>query len=253
MLANPLFINGTSSKHSYIVIARRGDVVLGLRPLGLAPGKVMGLEDRTILQVRLRSAKITPEIEQALQSGDNVVSFSKATGYADAWPKIQFSKLDDQRASMILLTPIRGDITGSNKYEMLEKLIKGQFVEALASKVCDLAEPEHVVVRSMLVADHIRKTLKLLPDQLVTLQKLSALDGENKKYLDDLPEEPVTDSVVFAKLKEMQAVISQSEQLQAQDIGPDEEDEEDEEVKGEEGPEADDADKVVSITKKDAD
>src|ERR1700746_2991202 len=48
-------MRGTEKHPDYVVVGRRGDIVLGFKMLGLIPGRVMGMPERSYLHGRLRS------------------------------------------------------------------------------------------------------------------------------------------------------------------------------------------------------
>lgn len=220
MLSTPLFIDGTSSSKTYIVMARKGDLVLGLRPLGLVDGSMVGMDGRVILQVRLRSAAITPEIEEILGAPEDggVVQFSKVTGKADAWPAIQFGKIDTTRASMILLTPIRGSLKKGEAGATLAKIAKGSFIEQLIQKVADLAGPDFAVSRVGPVSTYIRETLKLTYEDGEKYEKMGDLELQQQDYANSLPEEPIADTVAFAKLKQMAEMLKPAAEAEVHEV-----------------------------------
>jgi hypothetical protein len=70
-----LLMDGTASQQSYAIMARRGDVFLGIKFSGLADGAQFGLPDKTYLNVLLRSARdeaLAAELDLE-KPADNVV------------------------------------------------------------------------------------------------------------------------------------------------------------------------------------
>ena len=65
------FMDGTNSQSSYVAVARRGNIFLGVRFTGLSDGKQMGVDGTTYLHVRVRSArdrvKFMPAIRKTRQ------------------------------------------------------------------------------------------------------------------------------------------------------------------------------------------
>jgi hypothetical protein len=107
------FIDGTSSQHSYAVVARRGHVFLGIKFLGLADGDQMGVPGKTYLHARVRSARDQGLAEKLdlESSADNVINlFQPQLALDEAWPGFTFGKIDTERASLILGMFINGSL-----------------------------------------------------------------------------------------------------------------------------------------------
>jgi hypothetical protein len=106
---NQRFILGTEGKPDYLVLAERGGVVLGFKPVVLPLVKV-GTLAGIFVGFRLRSAHAQGVTAKPVDGAENVVSFQKKLGLTEAWPAIKFSKVDDARASVVVGNPY--EVTG---------------------------------------------------------------------------------------------------------------------------------------------
>jgi hypothetical protein len=148
------FIDGTSSQHSYAVVARRGHVFLGVRFLGLADVDQIGVPGKTYLHARIRSAR-----DQALadkldleSSADNVISlFPPQLALDEAWPGFTFEKIDAHRASLILGMFINGSLIDDTDV-VIARIEEASLFRKLVDCVIDQAGLEHSITRAKLVA-----------------------------------------------------------------------------------------------------
>jgi hypothetical protein len=72
-------MDGTSSPQGYAIMARRGDVFLGIKFSGLAEGAQFGMPDKAYLNVLLRSARdeaLAAELDLE-KPADNVVHLAQ--------------------------------------------------------------------------------------------------------------------------------------------------------------------------------
>ena len=83
------------------MIARRGDIFLGIKLTGLMDGSKLGLPGKTYLHARVRSAR-NPELAEQLGQDNAVSLFGQNLAPEAAWPNFTFAKIDDKRASLVL-------------------------------------------------------------------------------------------------------------------------------------------------------
>ncbi len=143
--ANIKFIDGTSSTQSYAVIARRGDIVLGLKLNGLHDGKLMHMSGKTYLSARVRSAR-APGLF-ADEEGSNVVQLGEQTlTLAEAWPNLAFDKVSEDRASCGVGLFIRGSLA-TDPEVVRARIDEQDFLGKLLAYVAEKAGEENVVVQ----------------------------------------------------------------------------------------------------------
>jgi hypothetical protein len=104
-------MDGAESRHSYLVIARRGSILLGIKFSDLIDGERLGVPGTTYVHARLRSAR-DPALAAQLDAGmSNVLSLSdQQLGLDAAWPALPFEKVDHGRASLAIGAFIRGSL-----------------------------------------------------------------------------------------------------------------------------------------------
>ena len=120
----------------YFVVARRGAIRLGLRPLCFLP------EDAApLISCRLRSAWSTPPAGPVAPRH-----------LLQAWPALQFHKADTQRASTVWLL----DLTPTSPAGLRQRLIEEAFAPKLAAYLlhccgdgCDWVVP-HAVLATLI-------------------------------------------------------------------------------------------------------
>jgi hypothetical protein len=131
----------------YFPFARKGDVLLGIQPLGLMPGAKFGVEGTAYFGLRLRSAPSHGLFadEDALKK---VVKFSKEPeNLWDAWPKVTWEKKNDQRASTVIGTFIPGGLEDDGAFTTLMGGMVG-LSGKLVDYLVELAGPENLIYGS---------------------------------------------------------------------------------------------------------
>jgi hypothetical protein len=157
-------IDGTSSHKSYMVIGRRGEILLGIKMYGLTPGENMGVAGKTYLFARVRSCRDKVASEQmdniAGIADTNVVSIAdKDLNLVNAWPDFEFEKTNDDghdRASLAVGVFIRGSLS-EDPETVLERLEKVDMFQALAEYVVKTAGPQYAVQTPRMIAKWLRE------------------------------------------------------------------------------------------------
>ncbi|MBV8590197.1 MAG: hypothetical protein JO212_09080, partial [Acetobacteraceae bacterium] len=98
--ADMKMMRGTNHTPDYLVVARLGDIGPGVKILGILPGKLMGFPDRAYLHVRIRSAHAGDLFAES-DAAAGVTQFPMQLDLDEAWPNIEFAKVDTKRASTI--------------------------------------------------------------------------------------------------------------------------------------------------------
>lgn len=144
------FINGTETVKSYAALARRGDIFLSLKFLGVSAGAKIGAVGVSYLQVRVRSAR-DPALAAMLDKKKapcTVISLAeKQLSLGEAWPNFQFAKVDHQRASVGIGMFVHGDLdtqadivaTRIKEAKLLHKLV--DYVSTQAGTDNCIADP----------------------------------------------------------------------------------------------------------------
>lgn len=148
------FLDGSSSTESYLIIALRGDVALGIRPLGMDDGSTMGGPGNSYLHARLRSAKapIGMAAQYAADSDHNVVKlFDQKLSLQEAWPNIWFDKVGEDRCSTIFGAHLPGSITTEPEL-VLQQIEEEDFLGKMARFVVETAGVENMILRPTAIA-----------------------------------------------------------------------------------------------------
>jgi hypothetical protein len=169
-------MDGTSSKQSYAVVARRGDVFLGIKFSGLAEGAQFGLPDRTYLSVLLRNARnqdLATELDLK-RPADNVVEFVQPQlGLDAAWPNLSFDRVDDERASVMVGLFIHGSLD-KDIPDILARIRNGDLFRKLVAHAIAAAGPENCIVKEETAASWLSHqaapTLRELRKRFVVAQ-----------------------------------------------------------------------------------
>jgi hypothetical protein len=148
------FLDGSTSLSSYAVIARRGNIFLGVKFCYLVDGSQLGAPGRSYLYVSLRSARdqaLAAELDQKA-GGENVVHLSdQHLALADAWPAITFEKIDPTRASTLLGMFIAGSLPDKT-HEVIGRIREGDLLRKLLDHAIALAGAVNCIAKPDIVA-----------------------------------------------------------------------------------------------------
>ena len=128
---------GTQGRQDYLVIARNGNAVLGVKPNAIAKGSSLGLPGTMWLGVRIRAASAEGVFDP--QHASNVVHLSKKfEHYGEAWPNIHWENIDAIRSSSEIGIFLRGSLDGTEaEIESVLDQIRGG---KIAHKLMDYLE-----------------------------------------------------------------------------------------------------------------
>lgn len=124
------FIVGSEGGMDYLVVAINKDVCLGVKPvLGAIPPVTPGGSVQLFVGARIRAARMQEQPNSVVEIG-NLTAISSPLGFQEAFPDIQFQKVNKQRASTELgvLLPFTPWIKGSTT----ESIQKVQYHQKLA-------------------------------------------------------------------------------------------------------------------------
>lgn len=117
----PILIPGTTSGGSYYPFARKGDMVLSVKPESIQPGEQLGVPCTTYFAVRLRASRDGSLIDGV--SSSNIVTIANAAMKfpGKAFPLVEWEKEDTTRASCIVGVFLEGSFDPRAK-ELFEKM-----------------------------------------------------------------------------------------------------------------------------------
>lgn len=215
-------MDGSSSRQSYAIVARRGDVFLGIKFCGLAEGREFGLPDKAYLHVLLRSARnedLAAELDFN-KASDNVVQFQPQLALDAAWPNLSFERVDNERASIMVGLFIQGSLD-KDIPDVLARIRKGDLCRKLVAYAIAAAGPENCIVKEETAASWLSHqaapTLRALRKNFVTKQAMVATREEfgamikdqgeliapHKQHLGAMFQKHVQDRLMSLQLREM--------------------------------------------------
>jgi hypothetical protein len=177
-------IDGTGSHQSYGVVARRGNIFLGVKFSGLTDGARFGLPGTTYLHVRLRSARVV-ELAALLDSTkDQAKIFNiclHQLSLDGAWPSLSFEKVDAERASLAIGLFIHGSLTADTA-TVITRIQQGDLFRKLIAYVAAAASQENCIVDasalSHWLANQAKPMLNALKKKLAIEQMTKAAHQE---------------------------------------------------------------------------
>ena len=192
------FLDGTASTGAYLIVALRGDVALGIRPLGMVDGAAMSVPGKTYLHARLRSARAPVGMAaQYADDGSQVVKLAdQKLGFDEAWPELDFAKLDDSRASTIIGVFLRGSLKTEPEV-VLQRLEEQDFLLKMAEYVAERAGHDNLVLRPMAIAAWLHEQLD---PGIAKLKAQVAASAEFAQHVEDNVELFGFQSALLAKL-----------------------------------------------------
>jgi hypothetical protein len=89
-MADFMMIRGTGGQLDYLAFAYKGNHALGVKPLPIAPGHILGVPDTLYFGARVRGV-VAGDLFAGQQ--DNIVPFSKAESPSEEWPDVPWEKI----------------------------------------------------------------------------------------------------------------------------------------------------------------
>ena len=144
----PKMMRGSSGKFDYFAFARKGDVVLGIKPEGAAAGEGFGVKGTVYFAARLRSAPSHGLFAEE-DAAKKVVTLQKQPeNLWDAWPGVTWMNKSQERASTTVGVFIRGSFNPSKPEQMeqlLENIGEGKLTSKMAEYLIQLAGEENAI------------------------------------------------------------------------------------------------------------
>jgi hypothetical protein len=149
-------MEGSSTGPTYLPIARKGNVLLGVKPWGLADGGRYGCPQTTYFVAHLRSA---PEngLFADEDHGQKVVKLQpNPPNLWDAWPGIDWQSKSKARASTNIGILLRGQFNGDDddlQATLLNQIKDGQLSKKMAAYLVKLAGPDNLILSERKITD----------------------------------------------------------------------------------------------------
>jgi len=151
--SNLKMMRGSGGAMDYAVVARKGNMAFGVKPLAAMPGAARGLPGTTYFVVRVRAAPAGDLFDEG-EEGNVVKLGQKFKLPREAWPNIEWMKTDKDRASTILSMFVKGTLGAGPELEQLlldnikdkavGKKLTDQLVELVGADNL-VAKPRHLV------------------------------------------------------------------------------------------------------------
>ena len=156
----PQLMSGSFSSESYLMVAKRGDVALGLKIAGIGSDPT-GNPKRSYVACRIRSAIYKKGLhEEHAEQEEKVVSLAdKGLNLESAWPNIKFTKLNTARASTIMGIFVRGSIK-LDPEQVLNQLVEGTVLDSIVDFIIEQAGVDHMVIRRQVIINWLRSQVQ---------------------------------------------------------------------------------------------
>ena len=149
-------MEGSSTGPTYLPIARKGNVLLGVKPWGLCDGIRYGCPQHTYFVAHLRSAPENGLFADEDHSKKVVKLQPNPANLWDAWPDIQWQAKDKSRASTNIGIMLRGAFNGDDddlQATLLNQIKDGQLSKKMAAYLVKLAGPENLILSERKIRD----------------------------------------------------------------------------------------------------
>ena len=136
----PKLMPGSTTGATYFPFARKGNVLLGIKPWAILNGDYYGVQGTTYFAARLRSAEE--------DSAKKVVKLqSNPPNLWDAWPGVEWEKKGNDRASTTIGVFMRGQFKGDDEklQELLGHVGEGKLAAKMADYLIELAGAANLV------------------------------------------------------------------------------------------------------------
>ena len=159
---------GTQSGAPYFAFAKKGNVVLGIKPYGAVNGEKFGVSGTTYFTARLRSAPAGSLF--ADDAPKTVIKLEKTPeNLWDAWPGVTWEKKSPQRASTSVGVFLRGVFSRDHVelQKLLEQLKDGRMTTQMADYLIGVAGVDHLIVTKRELQQWLESQYKPLVDKVV--------------------------------------------------------------------------------------
>ena len=176
----PKMMGGSQTSNSYFVFARKGSIALGIKPYGIHKGSMFGADDCTYFLARLRSAPAGGMFDEEKKAAVVKLQKTPATLW-DAWPKVEWEKKSEERASTGIGIFLRGKF--GKDVEQMKKLLEGfdngKMTNKMADYLIELAGPENLIVTKRDLQQWLEGQYSVWVNKIVdSIKKSEALAAE---------------------------------------------------------------------------
>lgn len=213
---------GSSTGATYLAFARKGGVLLGIKPWGIARGERFGVPNTTYFAARLRSA---PEggLFKDLDAATKVVKLQpNPANLWDAWPGVSWENKGADRASTTIGAFMPGYIAPDEPVrtqELFDGVGDGKLAQKLADYLITLAGSEFVIIS----VDELKGWLDQEYQEWLTKAK-EVLDTQ-QKVADAAKKSVGAFGMQAALLKQFCDTAVSADETKAEDLPADPEDE----------------------------
>ena len=124
-----VMVHGSAGKLDYLAIARKGNLVLSVKPNHIAAGEQFNVQNLTYFGARLRSAPVGGAFKEA-DAEAGVTLFGNFNA-GDAWGGIDWDKDDSDRASTQVGVFLRGSLA-TDPDKVLSEFVGGETTKKFA-------------------------------------------------------------------------------------------------------------------------
>lgn len=156
----PKMMMGTEGKFDYLVIARRGDIALGVKPNFIKSGRIFGQDGTVWFGARLRSASAEGLFED--DPDPKVVKLEKKPeSFGAAWPNVVWEKEDNKRASTTIGVLLRGRLDGTVEEAnlILKQMKNGEIAKQMADYLYNLVGEQYMILTRDQIAQWLTDTV----------------------------------------------------------------------------------------------
>ena len=157
---SPKMMVGSGGKLDYLVVARQGDVALGVKPNAVLPGKFFGQPGTVWFGARLRSAP-SAHLFKDEQQGNVVKLEKKPENHWDCWPNIVWEKQDATRASTEIGVLLRGSLDGTKEeaQQLFKELKGGKLAKKMADYLYEIAGEQNMILSRKEITDWLTENV----------------------------------------------------------------------------------------------
>jgi hypothetical protein len=148
-------MDGSSTGPTYLPIARKGNVLLGAKPWGVADGAKYGVPNTTYFAARLRSAPENGLFAEEDAAKKVVKLSANPANLWDAWPGVIWETQGKKRASTTVGVLLRGKFDGNDlalQQLLVDEIAGGKLAGKFAAYLAQLAGADFLLMREAKIA-----------------------------------------------------------------------------------------------------
>lgn len=156
---SPKMMRGSSGAFDYLVIARRGDIALGVKPNAIVKGETFGHPGTVWFGSRLRSAPATGMFDE--EPSKVVKLEKKPENLWDAWPNVVWEKKSSERASTVIGVLLKGSLDGTKEEAeaILNEMKDGKLAKRMADYLYELIGSEYMILSRDEISNYLTENV----------------------------------------------------------------------------------------------